>query len=142
MTRPYNDRTDRAAALDKLPHAQDLITSRALELVVDDTGPAAGYATFIDRREHGPPILGEVWTAASDRALFYRLVLDVVHELIARGHTHGEFYVHDRALLAILRRDFQIHPEPEGVDTRTRQASTWRIEVELADAKAQLDRVT
>ena len=122
-----------------------------LRVVVDDAGPAAGVAAWRADQgavaELGGIVLSALSTGPRD---LYELVRGCAIEALAAGFTLAAFTLYDRALLRRLDRTFTITAEPFAFaplspeDERMglpRVPVAWRVEVDLADALAQLDKV-
>ena len=75
------------------------------------------------------------------RHLFYQLVRACAVDALARGFQRARFDVLDRALLALLERDFTITAQPLGWNPQTHEPVEWRVAVDLADALKQLAKV-
>jgi hypothetical protein len=83
-------------------------------------------------------VLGRVAAPESRRDVFYQLVREIARAGIDAGLDRGWFTVTDPRLLDRIQRDFDVAPELLG--TRDGAPAYWRIEVDLRDALAQLDR--
>src|SRR3990167_7418528 len=113
MVRDYDAARDRPALVARGadPRALD---AGVLSVVTADTGAADGFAAWKGPAAGGLPELGDVWTRANDRRLFYRLVAGVVERGLARGYKRGTFRVLDRRLLTLIQRDFPVEPQGPG----------------------------
>jgi hypothetical protein len=120
----------------------EALASRGNLVYVHADGPAQGLAVFSVPDAGDTARLGLVFTPPGvPWSRFYRLVRACVDEALARGFRKGRFEVRDAALLARLQATFTIDPQPFGRDPLTGEPVTWSVEVDLADALAQLGAV-
>src|SRR3990167_10348905 len=126
MVRDYDAARDRPALVARGadPRALD---AGVLSVVTADTGAADGFAAWKGPAAGGLPELGDVWTRANDRRLFYRLVAGVVERVLARGYKRGTFRVLDRRLLTLIQRDLTVEPQAQGWDGATGEPAEWSV---------------
>ena len=87
----------------------------------------------------GMAYLGPVVTIPPNRQLFYELIRACAADMIGEGFERGYFAVKNETLRRLIERDFSVTAEVYGRDGKTQQPTSWRIEVDLADAVRQLD---
>ena len=134
-TRPYEP-ADRTAALALGIRAAGLDQANHHTFISDDgTGAALWVHPIAGEIAH----LGPVVTKPPNRALFYQLVRACALDALDAGFKKAEFEVRNPRLLSIIRRDFTVTVEVYGRNGRTQQPTSWRIEVDIADALRQLD---
>ncbi len=111
-------------------------------VLVAATGPDDGIAVWREPAPGEEPELGPVVVpAAAGRQQLYQLALACAEEARSRGYARAHFRVLDERLLAQLKRDFKIDPQPRGWEPNTGRAVEWEIEVDLEDAIRQLGQV-
>ena len=134
--RPYEP-ADRAAAL-------ALLDTRALDddahriLVSDDV---KGLALWVRPQAGDLAYLGPIITTTLDRRLFYELVRACALDAIDVGFKRAYFVMNDARLVARIRRDFTVTVTVYARNGKMQEPTSWRIEVDLEDALAQLEAV-
>jgi hypothetical protein len=141
VTRQARDTEELNTAAEKL--GLDRRAFNHLHLVVADTGPQDGAATYTIG---DLPRLGAV--DAPDLKTTYELALAAARAALKAGAPSGDFEIHNHQLLRQLQRDFTVVATPISWEPRTESdiergapavATHWRIEVDLQDAIRQLE---
>lgn len=135
--RPYTP-TDRAAALALLKNER-AIDDQHHRIHISDDG--TGLALWVKPTAGDIAYLGPVLTQTPNRRLFYGLIRACVSEMVGEGFRRAYFVTHDSRLVTRIRRDFTVTVEVYGRNGKTQEPVSWRIEVDLADALAQLEVV-
>jgi len=123
---------ERAAA--RLALAVDDARLEKLNVITDEDG---GFATYTTHNTIAG--MGAVLPRLAQGRGWWRLALGVVERTRAAGHTRGEFTVDTKAVMRLIERTFKVAATVIGEGDNGPAA--WRIEVDLADAEAQLRRV-
>ena len=126
---------DRAAAASLLGREQGIDDPNSRIHVSADGRGVALWTKPAD----GMAYLGPVVTVPPNRQLFYGLIRACAADMISEGFEHGHFVVKNETLRRLIERDFSVTAEVYGRDGKTQQPTSWRIEVDLADAVRQLD---
>ena len=127
---------DRAAVLALLGTARPTVEPNHHVHVSPD---GAGAAVWIQPAAGELAYLGPVVTNPPNRQLFYELVHACVSEIISEGFQRGYLIVRDHTILRLIQRDFDVTSQVYGRNGATQEPTSWRIEVDLADALQQLD---
>lgn len=106
--------------------------------VAEEDGRVVAAAVW-EQPDAGLCQLGACAVEGDSRVRLYALVRSVVQAATGAGNERGFFRLKDRALLGRLARDFRIEPVAAGWDPVSREAVEWTVEVDLADAREQLD---
>ncbi len=126
---------DRKMVLTLLQHKQAIDASHARIFVSAD---GTGVARWVHPASGDIAYLGPILTVVPDRRLFYDLILACCDDAIAAGFAVAEFHLRDRRLMLMVKRDFNVTIEVFGRNGATQKPTSWRVEVDLLDAQAQL----
>ena len=78
--------------------------------------------------------------APADIGTVYELALSACDDALAEGYVIGTFEVRNSAFLAQLQRHFSIDAKPSAWSPATKLPKQWAVEVNLQDARQQLQQ--
>ncbi len=108
-------------------------------ILVHTDGPAAGVAVWQLPSAGALPQMGAVVVPRGAPATrMFALAAACAQQMIDAGFPRGRFRILDATLLRLLTSTFKIAPVVEGIDTRTGAPASWTVDVDLADAIAQV----
>jgi hypothetical protein len=137
-TRPYRPE-DRPRALQVLKDHRAIDSPTNRILITHEAAHNQGLALWT-KPDAGDTGCLATLHAPENRRLFYHLALAACNQAIHAGLTRGTFTIHDQRLLDRLQRDFSIQPVPQGRHPNTGRPVEWTVDVDLHDARRQLER--
>ncbi len=117
------------------------IDAKGNRIEVAEDGADKALAVWHSPEDGDVAILGPVLLVGPERRdLFYAAILAACEAALAEGYARASFYLLDRRMVTLIRRDFNVFPTPVGRNVKTGQPGHWELTVDLADAATKLRR--